>query len=234
MIKIRKSDDRGRTKIDWLDSRHSFSFGDYYDADQMGFRSLRVINEDSVKPGAGFPTHSHRDMEIVTYVLDGALEHKDSLGTGSIIQVGEVQRMSAGRGIQHSEFNHSKTEPVHFLQIWIVPAERGIAPGYEQKPIDTQKSQGALLPIATPQGKDSAVRIHQDASIAASKLASGSTLDTTLKAGRFGWLQVARGSVALNGVSLAQGDGAAISDESKLKIVANSDAESCCSTWRKD
>ena len=163
MITVRKAAERGRTKIDWLDSRHSFSFGDYYDPAQIGFRTLRVINEDQVRAGAGFPTHGHRDMEIITYVLDGALEHKDSLGNGSIIRVGEVQRMSAGAGIQHSEFNHSKSAPVHFLQIWIVPAERGIAPGYEQKPIEVQKSRGALLPIATPQGKDGAVMLHQDA-----------------------------------------------------------------------
>jgi quercetin 2,3-dioxygenase len=225
MITVRKSEQRGRTKIDWLDSRHSFSFGEYYDPDNIGFRALRVINEDSVKPGAGFPTHSHRDMEIVTYVLDGALEHKDSLGTGSTIRVGEVQRMSAGRGIQHSEYNHSKTQQVHFLQIWIVPAERGIAAGYEQKPIDLPKSRGALLPIATAKGKDSAVKIHQDASISAATLTKGSTLDTTLNPGRYGWLQVARGSVAVNGVSLAQGDGAAISEEPALRIVAESDAE---------
>ena len=225
MITVRKAAERGRTQIDWLDSRHSFSFGDYYDPAQIGFRTLRVINEDQVRAGAGFPTHGHRDMEIVTYVLDGALEHKDSLGNGSIIQVGEVQRMSAGAGIQHSEFNHSKSAPVHFLQIWIVPAERGIAPGYEQKPIEVQKSRGALLPIATPQGKDGSVKLHQDAIVSTATVPRGSTLETTLAAGRHGWLQVARGGVALNGVALAQGDGAAISDESKLKIVADSDAE---------
>ncbi len=225
MITVRKAAERGRTKIDWLDSRHSFSFGDYYDPAQIGFRTLRVINEDQVRAGAGFPTHGHRDMEIITYVLDGALEHKDSLGNGSIIRVGEVQRMSAGAGIQHSEFNHSKSAPVHFLQIWIVPAERGIAPGYEQKPIEVQKSRGALLPIATPQGKDGAVMLHQDAIVSTATAPRGSTLETTLDAGRHGWLQVARGGVALNGVALAQGDGAAISDESKLKIVADSDAE---------
>jgi redox-sensitive bicupin YhaK (pirin superfamily) len=225
MITIRKSADRGRTKIDWLDSRHTFSFGDYYDPAQSGFRTLRVINEDRVRAGAGFPTHGHRDMEIITYVLEGALEHKDSLGTGSIIQPGEVQRMSAGAGITHSEFNHSPVEPVHFLQIWILPAQRGIAPGYEQRIIDIGKSHGALVPIASPDSRDQSVMIHQDAAVSAAKLDRGQTVDIDLTAGRHGWLQVARGGVAINGKPLAQGDGAAISDESKISIVANEPAE---------
>ena len=225
MITIRKSADRGRTKIDWLDSRHTFSFGEYYDPAQSGFRALRVINEDRVRAGAGFPTHGHRDMEIVTYVLEGALEHKDSLGTGSIIRVGEVQRMSAGSGITHSEFNHSKSEPVHFLQIWIVPAARGIAPGYEQREIEVGKARGALVPIASSDGRDKSVTIHQDATLSMAKLERGQTLDIELKPSRYGWVQVARGGVAVNGKPLAEGDGAAISDESKVSVVAESPAE---------
>ena len=225
MITIRKSADRGRTKIDWLDSRHSFSFGEYYDPSESGFRALRVINEDRVRAGAGFPTHGHRDMEIVTYVLEGALEHKDSLGTGSIIRPGEVQRMSAGSGITHSEFNHSKSEPVHFLQIWIVPAARGIAPGYEQREIEVGKARGALVPIASSDGRDKSVTIHQDAALAMAKLERGQTLDIALKPARHGWVQVARGGVAVNGKPLAEGDGAAISDESKVSNVADSPAE---------
>jgi redox-sensitive bicupin YhaK (pirin superfamily) len=225
MIAIRRSADRGRTKIDWLDSRHTFSFGDYYDPAQSGFSTLRVINEDRVRPAGGFPTHGHRDMEIVTYVLEGALEHKDSLGNGSIIRVGEVQRMSAGAGITHSEFNHSQSEPVHFLQIWIVPAQRGIAPGYEQREIDLAKLRGALVPIATRDGRDKSVKIHQDAALSVAKLERGQTINIDLKLGRRGWIQVARGGVVINSKALAEGDGAAISDESKLSIVADSPAE---------
>jgi redox-sensitive bicupin YhaK (pirin superfamily) len=225
MIALRKSADRGRTKIDWLDSRHSFSFGDYYDADQMGFRTLRVINEDRVRPGAGFPTHPHRDMEIVTYILEGALEHKDSLGTGSVIRPGEAQRMSAGTGITHSEFNHSKTDPVHFLQIWITPSTRGIAPGYEQKTIDDAKAHGSFAPVASPDARDQSVKIHQDAMLSVAKLERGQTVAANLKKGRHGWVQVARGAVTVNGTALAEGDGAAVRDEEKVTIVANSPAE---------
>jgi quercetin 2,3-dioxygenase len=225
MITIRKSAERGRTKIDWLDSRHTFSFGDYYDPAQAGFSTLRVINEDRVRPGAGFPTHGHRDMEIITYVLEGALEHKDSLGNGSTIRVGEVQRMSAGAGITHSEFNHSKSEPVHFLQIWIIPAERGIAPGYEQREIDIAKLPGALVPIATRDGRDKSVKIHQDAALSVAKLERGQRVDIELKSGRRGWIQVARGGVAVNSMALAESDGAAVSGESKVSIVADSPAE---------
>ena len=225
MITIRKSADRGRTKIDWLDSRHTFSFGEYHDPAQSGFRALRVINEDRVRAGAGFPTHGHRDMEIVTYVLEGALEHKDSLGTGSIIRPGEVQRMSAGSGITHSEFNHSQSEQVHFLQIWIVPSTRGIAPGYEQREIEVGKARGALVPIASSDGRHKSVKIHQDAALSMAKLERRQTLDIELKPGRHGWIQVARGGVAVNKSALAEGDGAAISDESKVSIVAEAPAE---------
>ncbi len=225
MITTRKSADRGRTKIDWLDSRHTFSFGEYFDPEQSGFRTLRVINEDRVRAGAGFPTHGHRDMEIITYVLEGALEHKDSLGTGSIIRPGEVQRMSAGAGITHSEFNHSPSEPVHFIQIWIVPSRRGIAPGYEQRTIAVAKARGAFVPIATHDGRDESVTIHQDAGLSVAKLERGQIVDADLKSGRYGWIQVARGGVTINAVKLAEGDGAAVSDESKVSIVAESPAE---------
>ena len=225
MITPRKSADRGRTKIDWLDSRHTFSFGDYYDPGQMGFRTLRVINEDRVRPGAGFPTHGHRDMEIITYVLEGELEHKDSLGNGSIIRPGEAQRMSAGVGITHSEFNHSKTDPVHFLQIWITPSTRGIAPGYEQKTIDDAKAHGGFAPVGSPHGRNQSVKIHQDAVLSVAKLERGQTVAVNLKQGRHGWAQVARGVVTVNGTALAEGDGAAISDEEKVTIVASAPAE---------
>jgi hypothetical protein len=225
MITPRRSADRGRTKLDWLDSRHTFSFGDYYDPGQMGFRTLRVINEDRVRPGAGFPTHGHRDMEIITYILEGALEHKDSIGTGSIIRPGEAQRMSAGAGITHSEFNHSKTDPVHFLQIWITPSARAIAPGYEQRAIDDAKARGGFAPVGSPDGRDQSVKIHQDAVLSVAKLARGQTVGTNLKKGRHGWVQVARGNVTVNGIALAEGDGAAISDEEKVAVVANSPAE---------
>jgi redox-sensitive bicupin YhaK (pirin superfamily) len=225
VITIRKSEERGHANRGWLDAHHTFSFASYYDPAHMNFRALRVLNDDFISPGKGFGPHAHRDMEIITYVLDGALEHKDSLGNGSTIAVGEVQRMSAGRGIQHSEFNHSQSEAVHFLQIWIVPAQSGIAAGYEQKPIDMSKSRGTLMAIGTPKAKEGAVRIHQDATLYAATLAHGTAVEATLAQGRFGWLQVARGNVAVNGVSLAQGDGAAISDESTLKIVGESDAE---------
>jgi redox-sensitive bicupin YhaK (pirin superfamily) len=225
MITPRKSADRGRTKIDWLDSRHTFSFGDYHDPGQMGFRTLRVINEDRVRPGAGFPTHGHRDMEIITYILEGALEHKDSLGTGSIIRPGEAQRMSAGKGITHSEFNHSKTEPVHFLQIWIMPAAAAIAPGYEQKTIDDAKAHSGFAPVGTPDGGGQSVKIHQDAALSVAKLEPGQTVTTNLKPGRHGWVQVARGAVTVNGTPLAEGDGAAISNEEKMTIAASAPSE---------
>jgi redox-sensitive bicupin YhaK (pirin superfamily) len=225
MIKIRKADQRGHTQLDWLDSRHSFSFGDYYDPRNSGFRDLRVINEDRVAPGGGFPTHGHRDMEIVTYVLEGALEHKDSLGNGSVIRPGDVQRMSAGRGITHSEFDHSQSEPVHFLQIWILPAELGIAPGYDQKAVDLRAARGKFMPIASGGGGAGVVTLHQDAGISVAVFDRDETLVHQLPASRYAWLQVARGAISLGGDSLVAGDGAAISDESELKIKAPGRAE---------
>lgn len=218
MITLRRSADRGRADHGWLDSRHTFSFADYYDPQQMGFRSLRVINEDRVAPGMGFGTHPHRDMEIISYVLEGKLEHRDSMGTGSVIQPGDVQRMSAGTGVTHSEFNGSKTEGVHFLQIWIVPAERGIKPSYEQKTFSEADKRGRLRLVASPDGRDGSVTIHQDASLYAAVLEAGNAVTHPLAKGRHGWVHVASGSVSLNGQKLAAGDGAAISEESELRL----------------
>ncbi|WP_119458253.1 pirin family protein [Rhodospirillaceae bacterium SYSU D60014] len=225
MIAVRKADERGVANFGWLNSRHSFSFGHYHDPAHMGFRSLRVINEDRVVPGAGFDTHGHRDMEIISYVLDGALAHKDSLGTGSTIRPGEVQRMSAGTGIRHSEFNASKTEPVHFLQIWILPERDSLDPGYEQREFPLAEKKGRLRLVASRDGRDGSVTMHQDADLYASVLAAGETVTHRLAPGRHGWLQVARGTVTLNGESLAQGDGAAISDLRDLAIAAQEDSE---------
>jgi hypothetical protein len=225
MIEIRRSGDRGHTKLEWLDSRHTFSFGDYHDPQHMGFSDLRVINEDRVAPGAGFPTHSHRDMEIVTYVLEGALAHKDSTGASSVIRVGDVQRMSAGTGISHSENNASQTEPVHFLQIWIMPNETGLKPGYEQRSFDLEKSSGSWVLVAAQDARGGALRVHQDAELSLAVLPKGKDLTYSLKPGRRAWLQVARGAVTLNGMSLNAGDGAAISEEEVLAVRAAEAAE---------
>jgi redox-sensitive bicupin YhaK (pirin superfamily) len=225
MIKVRRSGDRGHTKLNWLDSRHTFSFGDYYDPQHMGFSDLRVINEDRVVPGAGFPTHSHRDMEIITYVLEGALAHKDSTGTSSVIQVGDVQRMSAGTGISHSEYNASQTEPVHFLQIWIIPDETGLKPGYEQRAFPFDKNRGRFTLIASKQGRDGSVTVHQNVDVWSACCAPGEQATLHLKPGRHGFVQVARGAATLNGVTLNAGDGAAISQEEILEFKAVEDAE---------
>jgi redox-sensitive bicupin YhaK (pirin superfamily) len=225
MMNIRKAEERGPTKIGWLDSRHSFSFGEYYDPRFMGFRALRVINEDRVAPASGFPTHGHRDMEILSYVLDGALEHKDSLGTGSVIRPGEVQRMTAGSGIRHSEFNASREKPVHFLQIWIEPSSKNLAPSYEQKTFAPSGNAGRFRLIASPDGRDGSLTIHQDAALYAAHLAPGEQVEHVPTAGRHVWLQVARGSVRVFGKTLAAGDGAAISDESRIAISGTTDAE---------
>lgn len=224
MIQLRKAQDRGHANHGWLDSWHTFSFADYHDPKHMGFSVLRVINEDRVSPGEGFPTHPHRDMEIITYVLEGALEHQDSLGTGSVIRPGEVQRMSAGTGIRHSEFNHSKSEPVHFLQIWILPDRQGVKPGYEQKRIEPAELNGQLRLVAAPDGRDGSVAIHQDASIYAAQL-NGDEVTHALAPGRRAWLQVARGAVQLNGTTLHAGDGAGIENETRLTLAANGTAE---------
>jgi len=218
MVTIRPAARRGRTQIDWLDSRHTFSFGDYQDPAQMGFRTLRVINDDRVAPAAGFGMHGHRDMEIITYVLDGALEHRDSLGTGEVLRRGDVQRMTAGTGIRHSEFNPSKTEPVHLLQIWLLPQQRGLVPDYEQKNFPEADKRGRLRLIAAPDARDGALAIHQDVELFASVLGPNERVTYDLRDGRSAWLQVARGQVALNGRALADGDGAAVTDEMQLDL----------------
>jgi len=224
VITRRPAEERGRADFGWLDSRHSFSFGQYHDDRHMGFGPLRVINEDRVAQGGGFDTHAHRDMEILSYVLDGALSHKDSIGTGSVIRPGEVQLMTAGTGIRHSEFNPSPDTPVHFLQIWIMPARDGLAPGYQQSafPLD---QKGRLHLVASQDGRDGALTIHQDVDLLAGRLNAGDIVERTLRDGRLGWLQVARGTASLNGVTLAVGDGAAIADETALVIRAETDAE---------
>lgn len=223
MIKVRPANERGAADFGWLDSHHTFSFGNYYDPKYMGFASLRVINEDKVTPSAGFGTHGHRDMEIITYVLDGSLEHKDSIGTGSVIRPGDVQRMSAGTGIRHSEFNASDTNPVHFLQIWITPEAEGIDPGYEQIAIAPEDKRRQLRLVGSRDGRDGSVTIHQDVSLYATSLGEGDAVEHALAPGRVAWVQVARGAVNLNGHTLTAGDGAAVSDLDTLSLtgVAN-------------
>jgi len=220
VITIRPSNQRGSANLGWLDTRHSFSFSTYYDPRHMGFGPLRVINEDKISPSQGFGTHGHRDMEIVTYVLKGALKHEDSLGNGSIIRPGDVQRMSAGTGIMHSEFNASETEPVHLLQIWLLPAINGIDPGYEQIYIDPAEKRGRLRLIGSQDGRDGSVTIHQDVSLYSGVLGDGDRVTHTLAEGRIGWLQVAQGSVELNGQALTAGDGAAVQDLQDLTLAS--------------
>ena len=225
MITIRKGQERGHFDFGWLNTYHTFSFDQYYDPNHMGFRSLRVINEDIVQPGQGFPTHGHRDMEIVTYILQGALEHRDSMGNGSIIRPGDAQRMSAGTGVRHSEANPSPDAPVHLLQIWILPNEKSLLPEYEEKKFSDDEKRNKFRLIVSPAGADGSVRIHQDAKIYASLLDKGAAVDHNLGNGRSAWLQVAAGSVALNDVTLEQGDGAALFQESNLRINAKQSAE---------
>jgi quercetin 2,3-dioxygenase len=225
MIQIRKSNTRGRAEHGWLSSRHTFSFGHYHDPRHMAFGPLRVINEDRVQPGEGFGTHGHRDMEIVSYVLDGALEHKDSMGTGSVLHYGDVQRMSAGSGVTHSEFNGSQQAPVHFLQIWLFPERNGITPSYEEKHFGVADKRGQLRLIASPQGEDGALLIHQDARIYASILDGDQALEHPLAAGRGAYLQVARGSLTVNGERLEQGDAMQLEGEASVSLSAGADAE---------
>ena len=225
MIEVRKSAERGQADHGWLRSAHTFSFAEYRDPKHMGFGPLRVINEDRVAPGKGFGTHGHRDMEIVTYVLEGALEHKDSIGSGSVLRYGDVQRMSAGSGIMHSEFNHSREEPVHFLQIWIMPDVEGIAPEYEEKHIGAEAKKGRLKLIASKDGHDGSVRIHQDARVYAAILDGSDRATHALEPKRGAFVQVARGSVELNGIKLDAGDGAKVSGEPTLSFERAAGAE---------
>ncbi len=225
MITLRASQDRGHFDFGWLDTRHTFSFGRYIDRRHVSFRALRVINEDVVAPGAGFPQHPHEDMEIVTYVLAGTLAHSDSLGSVQTLSPGEVQRMSAGRGIEHSEFNASKAEPVHLLQIWLLPREQGIEPSYEQKRFARESLRNRLCPIVTPDAREGSLKVHQDASIYAARLDAGASVVFEPARGRHAWVQVARGEITLNATSLRGGDGAAVSEEKRLSIVATAGSE---------
>ena len=232
MIRIRPAAERGHFDHGWLDTRHTFSFGDYHDEQNMGFRALRVINEDRVRPGQGFDTHGHRDMEIVSYVLDGELAHRDSIGTGApgsaaggVIRPGDVQRMSAGRGVQHSEFNHAPNQETHFLQIWIEPNVRGIAPSYEQKRFDDAAKRGVLRLIASPDGRDGSVTIHADAAISAALVDGSEAIERTLDPRRKTYVHVVRGSVDVNGRHLDAGDAAGLVDERSLAIANGKDAE---------
>ena len=225
MITIRKADERGHFNHGWLDTFHTFSFDRYYDPRHVNFGSLRVINEDRVAPGRGFPTHSHRDMEIITYVLEGSLAHRDSMGNGSIIKPGEVQRMTAGTGVAHSEANPSPDEPVHLLQIWIMPNAQRLAPGYEQKMFEDELKQGKLCLIASNDGREGSVTINQDANVYATTLDSGQTVSAHLPDGRRAWIQVARGAVTLNDLELNQGDGAAVDSETSLLLTGREPSE---------
>lgn len=222
MITVRPSKERGHFDHGWLDTHHTFSFGDYRDPAHMGFRGLRVLNEDVVQPGAGFPTHAHADMEILTYVVSGALEHKDSMGTGSVIRPGEMQRMSAGNGVTHSEYNASRTEPVHFLQIWVIPDRRGVAPQYEQKVFTESERLGKFRVIASPDGGAGSVRINADVRIYDSLLELGAIVAHKIPEDRFGWVQVVRGRVFLNDdTQISAGDGAALSNEETVHIMGD-------------
>jgi quercetin 2,3-dioxygenase len=225
MITIRKAEERGHFDFGWLDTYHTFSFDQYYDPAHIHFRSLRVINEDRVASGQGFPTHSHRDMEIITYILSGALEHRDSMGNGSVIRPGDVQRMTAGTGVSHSEFNPSESEAVHLLQVWILPKTHGLPPGYEEKAFAEEERRGRLRLIASDDGRKGSVTINQDARVYATLLDAEQIVTHSLEPNRNAWLQLARGTVRLNGMKLKQGDGAAVSNESELSIAAHDQAE---------
>jgi quercetin 2,3-dioxygenase len=224
MMKIRRANERGHASHGWLDSYHTFSFADYYDPRWMGFRSLRVINDDLVMPGMGFGTHPHRDMEILTYVLSGALEHKDSMGNGRVIRPGEVQYMAAGRGVEHSEFNPSRDEAVHFLQIWIQPDRKGVTPRYGEKSLASAPA-GKLHLVASQTGREGSLELHQDADLWLARLDAGQQVTHNLAAGRHAWVHVAEGEVRLNGTTLGGGDAAAISEESALELSAAKPAQ---------
>ena len=224
-VTLRRAADRGRTDWGWLDSRHTFSFGEYHDAGHMGFRSLRVINDDRVKAGAGFGTHGHRDMEILSYVLEGGLEHKDSMGTGSVIRPGEIQMMRAGTGVTHSEWNASEIEPVHFLQIWIVPDQRGLRPAYGQRDVDQAAARSGFALLASRDGRDGSLQIQQDADLWLAQFESGETRTLALQPGRHAWVHVAQGAATLDGQALGAGDGAAVSGVASLALASATSAE---------
>lgn len=225
MISVRRAEDRGSTKVGWLDSRHTFSFNRYHDPEWMGFGVLRVINDDRVVPGAGFPSHSHRDMEILTWVLDGTIAHRDSTGAGEVLGVGEIQRMTAGRGITHSELNPNRDQPLHFLQIWIVPERAGLEPGYEQLAFAPEALENRLRRVAAPGGGDGAVHVHQDCELWVARLDAGHSVEHELRAGRRAWLQVALGEVSVNGERLAAGDGIALENEPRVAVSASARSE---------
>jgi redox-sensitive bicupin YhaK (pirin superfamily) len=225
MITVRRSADRGHAQHGWLDSRHTFSFADYYDPAHMGFRALRVINEDRVQPGRGFGVHSHENMEIVSYVLEGALQHRDSMGNGAVLRPGEIQRMSAGTGVTHSEFNASQSEIVHFLQIWILPEHSGLAPSYEQTAFPLELRRNELVLVASRDGRQGSVTVHQDVNLYLARLDAGTRIGLELPASRGAWIQVARGSVAVADEKLAAGDGAAVAREKSTPLTAAEDAE---------
>ena len=222
---IRRGNERGHADHGWLNSFHTFSFADYYDPKHMGFRALRVINEDRVAGGGGFPRHGHRDMEIISYVLEGALAHKDTTGTSAVIKPGDVQRMSAGTGVSHSEMNASKADEVHFFQIWIVPDRAGHTPGYEQKAFTTEERQGKLRLVASPDGRDGSITIHQDATLSAGLFAPGESATHVIAPKRYAWVQVARGAIEVNGEKLVAGDGLSADGAGELKITGTEDAE---------
>ncbi|MDR7098508.1 redox-sensitive bicupin YhaK (pirin superfamily) [Lysobacter niabensis] len=225
MMQIRKSEERGRAEHDWLSSRHTFSFAEYRDPRHMGFGPLRVINEDKVQGGQGFGTHGHQDMEIISYVLDGALEHRDSMGNGSVLRYGDVQRMSAGTGVRHSEFNHSPTERVHFLQIWVMPDKGGLQPGYEEKHFDPSSKRGQLRLVVSPDGRDGSLRMNQDAFLFATLIDGDEHVEHTLAPNRQGYVHVARGTLKVNGVELRAGDALKIEQEQRITLDQGSDAE---------
>ena len=225
MIQIRKANERGKVNMGWLDSKHTFSFGHYFDPDHMGFGNLRVINEDRVQPGKGFGTHGHQDMEIISYVIDGALEHRDSMQNGSVIRPGDVQRMTAGTGVQHSEFNHSVDDQVHFLQIWILPERAGLEPGYEEKRFEREEKLDQLRLVGSRDGRNQSVTIHQDVDLYAGVLTEGTELTHVFTGNRKGWVQVVRGEITLDGKTLSAGDGAAIAELDQVTITAASEAE---------
>lgn len=225
MTRLRPANERGHARQGWLDSYHTFSFGHYYDPEHLGFSNLRVINDDTVAPGAGFGTHGHQDMEIISYVLDGALEHKDSIGNGSVIRPGDVQRMSAGTGVQHSEYNHSKTEPVHFLQIWLEPNRFGVEPGYAEKHFSPEERRGRVALLVSPDGRDGSLSAHQDGLLYGTLLEAGEAVEHSIAAGRRAYVHVARGRVAVNGQPMDSGDGVALDDVGQVRLEGLGHAE---------